>query len=415
MKREKREDPLDTLITSAGSEILGKLIKELALARPEIRRECFEFLKDYVDMAPDEEAVSKAEIIFALWMELEPDLSELDEYGGGDYSTMGHVDELLYELSEKLKESTFPRESRRELLDEVLPYIRSGNAGMDDALYEVTYDACYDEDDLRDLAQRFEAVGQDWPLSHARDIYRKIGDQEKYLELRSLRMEYGSDYHDLATFYWEAGNKEKAVEIARQGLKKGHGRMDEIRSFLAERAMQSGDREQYIELQFAQATDGLSAKKYESFKKICTEEEWLTYEPQMIKNLEKVWDEEKLKIYMIRAEYGKAVTILSKMRYPHGHYSESDIMRIAAKLEERYPEQILSFYMSGLGNLNHSSNRKVYAQKAAVMAKVRHMLVVVMKSPDKWEIFARKTRNANLKRPAFQEEFAKVVPGWKTL
>jgi hypothetical protein len=228
-------------------------------------------------------------------------------------------------------------------------------------------------------------------------------------------MEYGSDYHDLATFYWEAGNKEKAVEIARQGLKKGHGRMDEIRSFLAERAMQSGDREQYIELQFAQATDGLSAKKYESFKKICTEEEWLTYEPQMIKNLEKVWDEEKLKIYMIRAEYGKAVTILSKMRYPHGHYSESDIMRIAAKLEERYPEQILSFYMSGLGNLNHSSNRKVYAQKAAVMAKVRHMLVVVMQSPDKWEIFARKTRNANLKRPAFQEEFAKVVPGWKTL
>jgi ASC-1-like (ASCH) protein len=228
-------------------------------------------------------------------------------------------------------------------------------------------------------------------------------------------MEYGSDYHDLATFYWEAGNKEKAVEIARQGLKKGRGRMDEIRSFLAERAMQSGDRAQYIELQFAQATDGLSVKKYESFKKICTEEEWLTYEPQMIKNLEKVWDEEKLKIYMIRAEYGKAVTILSKMRYPHGHYSESDIMRIAAKLEERYPEQILSFYMSGLGNLNHSSNRKVYAQKAAVMAKVRHMLVVVMKSPDKWEIFARKTRNANLKRPAFQEEFAKVVPGWKTL
>jgi len=205
MKKEKREDPLDALINSAGSEILGKLVKKLALAQPEIRRECFNFLKDHVDMAPDEEAVSAAESMFALWMELEPDLSELDEYGGGDYDTVDHVGGLLYEISERLQDKTLPRESRRELLDEVLPYIRSGNAGMDDALYEVAYDACYDEDDLRDLAQRFEAMGQDWPLDHARRIYRKIGDQEKYLELRSLKMEYGSDYHDLATFYWEAG------------------------------------------------------------------------------------------------------------------------------------------------------------------------------------------------------------------
>ena len=37
----ERKDPLDQLIKAAGPEILGKLIKELALARPEIRRECY--------------------------------------------------------------------------------------------------------------------------------------------------------------------------------------------------------------------------------------------------------------------------------------------------------------------------------------------------------------------------------------
>jgi len=124
---EKRKDPLDQLIKAADPEILGELINELALARPEIRRKCFEFLKDRVTVTPDEEAVSGGEAIMALWMELEPDLSELDEYGGGDYGTVDHVGELLYELSEKLAEKRIPREYRQELLDDVLPYIKIGN------------------------------------------------------------------------------------------------------------------------------------------------------------------------------------------------------------------------------------------------------------------------------------------------
>lgn len=80
-----------------------------------------------------------------------------------------------------------------ERIDEVIPYIRSGNAGMDDSLHEVAYAACRDDEDLRDLAERLERLEQDWPLDHARRIYRQIGDREKYLALRSRRMEYGLD------------------------------------------------------------------------------------------------------------------------------------------------------------------------------------------------------------------------------
>ena len=48
-----------------------------------IRRKCFEFLKGRVTLTPDGDAVSMGEAIMTPWMELEPDLSELDEYGGG--------------------------------------------------------------------------------------------------------------------------------------------------------------------------------------------------------------------------------------------------------------------------------------------------------------------------------------------
>jgi transcriptional regulator with XRE-family HTH domain len=39
----------------------------------------------------------------------------------------------------------------------------------------------------------------------------------------------------------------------------------------------------------------------------------------------------------------------------------------------------------------------------------------VLKSPKDWEAFARPIKNANVRRPAFQEEMARKVPGWKDL
>ena len=414
-KIKKQKDPLEGLIEAANPDVLGKLIKELALDRPEIRRECFEFLKDHVTLAPDEDTVSEAEALFALWWELEPDLSDLDEYGGGDYDLVDHVGDLIYEVYKGLQDRKIPREYRQELLDQVLPYIHSSNAGLDDALYDVAYGACHDEDDLRDLAERFEAIGRDWPLVNARRIYRKIGDHKKYLELRSLRMEFGADYYDLATFYWETGEKDKGIEIAKKGLKEAKGRMDELRSFMMERAQKSDDRSGYIELQFGQATDPLTLNGYQIFKKMCTEKEWGDFEPRMLNILEKARDAERLKIHMLRKEYDKALSLLKKSRYPDSQYGGNEILKIAEELEKMYPEMILSFYMTGLGNLNRSLDRRTYARRALVMAKVRHIWVDVMKTPETWEKFGYEVKEMNRKRPAFQEEFTKALPDWKAL
>ena len=231
-KKTKRQDPLRQMLEGAEKKILVELIEDLALMMPEVRRESFEYLKKHVKLSPDQKETSEGESIFALWGELEPDLDELDEYGGGNYSLEDHVTDLLYEIQKKLKNKV-PFDYRRELINEVLPYIQSSNAGLDDELYGVVYAACYDNDDLRKLAIAFEAMKQDWPTDHARRIYKKIGDNKKYLKLRALKMEYGGDYHDLATFYWEQGEKENAIKTAKNGLKKGDGRLEELRQFLS--------------------------------------------------------------------------------------------------------------------------------------------------------------------------------------
>ena len=416
MSKPKHEDVLSALLDKANASTLADLVRRLAAREPDIRRECFTYLKEHVSASPDEEAKTEAEVARALWDELDLDLEELDDYGGGDYALVDHVGGLLWDLKEHLEESEIPREERCALLDEVIPYIHSRNSGLEDALYDVAYATCRDEADWRDLAERLETLGQDWPCDHARRIYRRIGDREKFLELRQRRMEYGADYHDLATFYWDCGEKEKALAVGKEGLDHAKGRMDELRNFMAARAKKAGDRVGYLDLQFAQATDRLSLSSYKAFKKECRKSEWEEYEPQIIDALASAWEDDRLEIRMHRGEYVEALAILSKMQYPHqSAFGGTRALKVAKQLETRFPGEILSYYLSGLGNLNSSETRKVYAHKAGVAEKVRHMWVNVLKTPEEWEAFARKVKEANARRPAFQEEFSNVVPDWKKI
>jgi hypothetical protein len=59
------------------------------------------------------------------------------------------------------------------------------------------------------------------------------------------------------------------------------------------------------------------------------------------------------------------------------------------------------------------NGKKEYARKAKVMAKVRRLLIEVIGDEARWNKFAAKIKQDNIRRPAFQEEFAKVLPGWQ--
>ena len=414
-KKKAPADPLNDLLAAAKPETLMNLVAHLSNFSPEMRRECFDYLKKHATLTAEQKIRSEGEIAMALWWELYPDLEELDCCGGGDDQTVFHVASLIDDIQEKLAGEKIDEEIRRQLLDEVIPFIKSGNAGLDDSLYDLAYATCYSDEDWRRLAKALETVNRDWATDHARRIYRKLGDREKYLGLRYKKLVYGRDYHDLASFYWDEGDREKALAVAEEGEKKGQGRMDELRKFLSDRALKSGNRARYLALQFEQTTDDLTLDGYRAFKKICTAEEWSEFEPQLIKRLDDAWTSERLKILMHRKEYEKALAVLLKEKYPIRAWDSGDELQTAKQLETRFPDQILKYYISGLGNLNSNATRKEYAQRAGVMLKVRHMMVDILKDENRWKAFAGKVKRDNLRRPAFQEEFAKIIPGWREL
>ena len=416
-KDTKNKEPLAELLNLAEKDDIVKLVLGLAARDNSIRRECLDTLKKSVkvDDVLKEDAGSSASL--SLWHELEPELSELDEYGGGDYGQEDDVGEYLSELCDKLDETTLSKDDRNELLEEVLRYIKSGNAGMEDFLYDAAYATCKNDDDLRDLAERFEELKDSWSTDHARRIYRRVGDHKKYLELRALKMKYGMDYYDLATFYLETGEKDKALDIALKGMESGEGRMDELRLFLAERAKESGDRNTYLKYLFLQKTDCLSLSSYKEFKKECSSKEWKEYESRIVNLLGKLDNVQSVEIYIHRKEYEKAIKYFIKIgshSYCRG-YMGSGILQIASRLEDRYPEEILTFHKSSTGNLDTSTSRKDYKLKAEAVKRVRHVLVDVMKKPADWRKYALPIKMKNMGRPAFQEEFVKVIPEWKEL
>lgn len=291
--KTKKDSALAELIAAAPPKAISELILNLAENYPEIRRECFDYLKKNTAVSKILERQSEGEAIMSIWAELLPDLEDLDAYGGGPYGVEDQVWELLYEITKRLTSKKVDETYRREILDSVLPFIESGNSGAGDALDELAYAACYSASELRYLAESLEAMHDDWQTRNARNIYRQIGDHDKYLELRLKYMEVGADYHDLAGFYWETGEKEKSIQIAQKGLKKATGRMDELRAFVAERAQESGDRTTWIELQFDQAADCLTLDKYKKFKNACKTEEWKEYEPRLLKKMKDTGKTEK--------------------------------------------------------------------------------------------------------------------------
>ncbi|MCD4719286.1 MAG: hypothetical protein K8S13_05420 [Desulfobacula sp.] len=121
-----------------------------------------------------------------------------------------------------------------------------------------------------------------------------------------------------------------------------------------------------------------------------------------------------MKIYLYRKEYENALKYFERNRRL-SYFSSHEVFSTAEELESRYPEQILKFYKLCVGDLNVSATRKTYAENAVAVARIRRVLLEVLKETDKWKEYALPIKSNNEKRPAFQDEFARAIPDWKNL
>ena len=399
---------LDRLIDKASPEALRDLVRRLVAEHPGTRPTCLDVLGGHLPVgapARDDAATAAAR---ARWLEADAILAEFDAYGGGEEENEYQLYALLEDLGRQVPD--LPRDARRNLLQACLGYIESGNTGMDDSLYDFAHACCPDPEDLRHLAERLEATGQEWPRDHARRIYRSLGDRAAYLRLRLGKMRSGPDFHDLVTFYLEQGERQEAVETARAGLAQAEGPLDELRAFYADELMAAGDRTGALELMFTNLLGRLNPEAYASFRQQCSQDEWAGFERRLLDELPHQRTETRIALHMARAEYSEAAALLADVRYDH--WLSGSVREAAAALEPLFPREVLSFYRSGLGNTAQSASRREYERWAHITVQMRRVWVEVMQAPDEWRAFAHRLKALCLRRPAMQEEFDRVLGDW---
>jgi len=408
---------LEKLLETASDESLRQVVKDLAQESPHLERLCVTLLLTH-NKTCDENSIRAANNqAWALWFDAEDTLKELANYGGPD-EDYEEVGEVLEQLAQVVSDGRASADCRQEIQSLALKYLASDDASVDQ-LYDVVKACCHTDEEFRQLAQTFEATDRGWSFgfctykSQAMQIYRQIGDHDRYLALRLDHLNNDSDYLELARFYAEHGEIDKAVLTAEEGLAKVEaerwGNAKELRHFLADHALSVGDRNRYMELQFANATERLTLEHYKNFEQLCTPAEWQAFEPRLLSCLAAAWTDAKVSISLHREEFDQALAALLEDERSSHAGPDSQLRRDARVLATRYPAELLGYYLRKLGPVQAGSRRQ-YAEQAHYIADIKRVMLDHLGDKLAWAGLKAKLKSESKRLPAFRDELNKVLP-----
>jgi len=412
MRTRPQKDALEEMLEQASASTLTALVKRLTITHVGLVAECCEFLLEHADLSDQKRSDLASEQVASIWNELNVNINELNEYGGGDDSTYESVWELTQQLVETVKNNNVESDLRQQIVTEALNYIEFDNAGVSNELYDIVLACCISAEEKISLAKIFERLGRAFHIAQAVSIYRELNYVEEYLRLRQSSLSNGSDFLDLATFYDERGDKQKGLEVAERGLTVGAGNLKELRHFVAEYAKNTGNRERYLALQFDQVIDRLCLASYLAFQEECTTSEWAAYEIILMAALPKAWHTNQIDIHLHRREYGAALALLLAMNPHHSGWETSYERRFAKQLENIYPKIILDYYIRALGKIEKST-RRIYVQQSRVVHDIYGLLLNVLNDRAGWSVFALNLKDSISGLPAFQDELSKAMLSFK--
>ena len=111
------------------------------------------------------------------WIRASEILDEFNEYGGGPEEEEEIACDELEKMTELLETEEIPWEPRKELLEEVLDFIRMDNSGFSDMLTDVVRSMCRTKEEkiyLADLLSQSKGYYGNW----ASEIYRACGEDK---------------------------------------------------------------------------------------------------------------------------------------------------------------------------------------------------------------------------------------------
>ena len=151
------------------------------------------------------------------WTRASEIIDEFNEYGGGPEEEEEIACDELEKMTELLETEEIPWEPRKELLEEVLDFIRMDNSGFSDMLTDVADAMCRTREEkvyLADFLSQSKGYYGNW----ASEIYRACGEDGKYLESKKANLHYSWDYLELARYYEKHKDSKQALQLQECGF-----------------------------------------------------------------------------------------------------------------------------------------------------------------------------------------------------
>lgn len=353
------------------------------------------------------------------WNEAVPIIDEANTYGGcsdDDEETALDEIEIIVDL---IRNHTISWECRKPVVDGMLEQINYDNSGFTDALIDASMEICQTDDELEYLADHLKKIDSHYYKGVAGSILRRIGKDEKFLEIQKANLIYGSDYLTLSKYYEKNGQEELALKNAWEGLEKCEGRLDEMYIYLfhknlsnekmlwklykiaqkkkwnldtmaelmyeyfKERNHYEGQRDMLVELMQCSASNELG-KWYKICKVEMEPEDWDKYEPKFIKMIKDRNLSEYLQICMENSNTKEVLEYLKKKQGFMGWNNIDEEHRFSKPLSKLYPEEIVELYWrEARFNLN-SKKEKGYSRAIAVLKEIQ-AIMQRNKQADEWK------------------------------
>ncbi len=337
-----------------------------------------------------------------LWGESHKIISDFNEYGGGPDEDEEVVYQNFDEIAKLFNGGKLDWDTKKEFIEGCLKQYFLGNSGFDDLLTDTIFDICAEKKDWLFVLKKLKGHPNDSTHHLIMRIYRdKLGDDENYIKERTADLKYGLDYHELASFYEQKGNHEKAFETVEKGIAKGEGRMTELIEFMAKHYKDHNDHQNALKFLAMQFEDEPALKNYIAVKKYAEPGEWQVLSKKMHAFIrDKPGKKAEIDYYL--KDYESVLKYVVNYD-PLGFDFPYEIHGWAKKLEQHFPQQILNKYKQAVHAFISTKKVKNYGEAKRYILEIKRMLLKGKKEKE-WNLYSRSIRNQYQNLPALLRE-----------
>ncbi len=404
-KAERVKSEMGQMLDGLGRDELAELLYDLVSRNENLRLRVLNWLKD--NEKDVDQAVVQNERLMTLMDHALEIVSEFDAYGGGAEEDEMECCDYMHEMCEILsdEEVDIPGGMRKDIISRFMEWYKKGNSGLADPIRDVIFCAAKSKEEWELVIEGFEATGSSYDRGKTMEIYlHELDDEETYLKLRTDNLEMGMDYYDLAMFYYEKGEQDKAAGVAQQGIDNGKGRIINNIIYLKNYYLKRGDTEKAVEYALQEFEEEPTLKCYQFILENCKEPKREELREKMVSRLEQKssWLSAPVlaAIYAGEKQYDRIMNLVDQNQIQPGEYKEL--------LCKQYPQKMIAYYDSEVQKQINRKTRKYYAKAAEVALNIREIYEKVLKNSGMWDTYLNSILQKYPQRRAMQQEFSRI-------